>query len=332
MSVKDWFKRLTGATGNSANPEIPKDDRGAEVGGLNFKSAVDAHMRWKVRLEGYINGTNQEDLKVDVVCRDDQCPLGKWIYGQGGQQFGFSETFYEMKVHHAHFHTCAGGVLQAAQAGDKDKAMGLLHHGDYLRASERVKMLLARLFVLVADGKAAIDAHIKWKERLHDYVSGAGGEELKADLVAREQRIRTRAGTEHLLQVWVKRGDLGKTEFAMKSLIASVVWDEARFGLADVGDVDADLVGNAVDVEQVAAIAGDHGVGERDVRSVGQQRDREIAADETEAAGDEDVFTVKTSHAVVHTLSAPMWDAGTIGFSGSRIREWRRSRDRPVHR
>ena len=55
---------------------------------------------------------------------------------------------------------------------------------------------------------------------------------VAADLVAREQHIRTRAGRDHLLQVWVRRGDLDKTEHAMNSLIASVIWDEARFGLA----------------------------------------------------------------------------------------------------
>jgi aminopeptidase N len=49
--------------------------------------------------------------------------------------------------------------------------------------------------------------------------------------VAREQKIRTRAGKDHLLQVYVRRGDLEKTEHAMNSLIASVVWDEARFKL-----------------------------------------------------------------------------------------------------
>jgi aminopeptidase N len=54
---------------------------------------------------------------------------------------------------------------------------------------------------------------------------------VAADLVAREQKVRTRSGKEHLLQVYVKRADLGKTEHAMNSLIASVVWDEARFGL-----------------------------------------------------------------------------------------------------
>jgi len=52
-----------------------------------------------------------------------------------------------------------------------------------------------------------------------------------ADLVAREQRIRARSGKDHLLQVYVRRGDLDKTEHAMNSLVASVAWDEARFGL-----------------------------------------------------------------------------------------------------
>jgi len=50
-------------------------------------------------------------------------------------------------------------------------------------------------------------------------------------LVAREQRIVSRAGKEHLLQVYVRPGDLDKTEHAMNSLMASVAWDEARFGL-----------------------------------------------------------------------------------------------------
>ena len=54
---------------------------------------------------------------------------------------------------------------------------------------------------------------------------------VAADLVCREQRIASRSGKEHLLQVYVNRGDLDKTEHAMNSLIASVAWDEARFGL-----------------------------------------------------------------------------------------------------
>jgi aminopeptidase N len=55
---------------------------------------------------------------------------------------------------------------------------------------------------------------------------------VAGNLVAREQRIRTRSGKDHLLQIYVRPGDLEKTEHAMNALVASVVWDEARFGLA----------------------------------------------------------------------------------------------------
>lgn len=54
---------------------------------------------------------------------------------------------------------------------------------------------------------------------------------VAGDLVAREQHVRTRSGQDHLLQVWVRRGDLEKTEHAMNSLVASLIWDETRFGL-----------------------------------------------------------------------------------------------------
>ena len=54
---------------------------------------------------------------------------------------------------------------------------------------------------------------------------------VAGQLVAREQRITTRSGEEHVLQVYVRPGDLDKTEHAMTSLMHSVAWDEARFGL-----------------------------------------------------------------------------------------------------
>ena len=50
-------------------------------------------------------------------------------------------------------------------------------------------------------------------------------------LVSIEERIRTGSGKEKLLQVWVEPHDLDKTRHAMDSLINSIRWDEARFGL-----------------------------------------------------------------------------------------------------
>ncbi len=55
---------------------------------------------------------------------------------------------------------------------------------------------------------------------------------VAGQLVCREQSITSRAGKEHVLQVYVRPGDLEKTEHAMHALMASVAWDEARFGLS----------------------------------------------------------------------------------------------------
>ncbi|MBU0753425.1 MAG: CZB domain-containing protein [Gammaproteobacteria bacterium] len=155
MGLMDWFKKIAGGTeaSGAADGAAPADGQTAEVGGLNFMTAIDAHMKWKTRLENYINGTSQEDLKVEVISRDDQCPLGKWIYGSGSESYGAIQTFGDMKAMHAHFHTCAGQVLTTAQQGRKDEALRMLDHGDYVRASERVKMQLARLYVQISDRK-----------------------------------------------------------------------------------------------------------------------------------------------------------------------------------
>ena len=99
-----------------------------------------------------------------------------------------------------------------------------------MRASKAAYPVLLSNGNLVEQGDLDNGRHVaKWHDPFPkpSYLFAMVG----ADLVAREQNIRTRAGKDHLLQVWVRRGDLDKTEHAMNSLIASVVWDEARFGL-----------------------------------------------------------------------------------------------------
>src|SRR6185295_15340971 len=58
--------------------------------------------------------------------------------------------------------------------------------------------------------------------------------------------------------------------------------------LADVGDVHPHAIGDAVDVEQVAAVVGDERVDEQDVGAEVDETARQVAGDEAEAAGDHD--------------------------------------------
>ena len=99
-----------------------------------------------------------------------------------------------------------------------------------LRANKRAYPVLLSNGNLVEQGELENGRHFaKWHDPFPkpSYLFAL----VAADLVAREQHIRSRSGKDHLLQVYVRRGDLDKTEHAMSSLVASVVWDEARFGL-----------------------------------------------------------------------------------------------------
>lgn len=150
MGLMDWIK------GKRSDAPASAEDRqkqaGAELAGLNFKKAIDAHMKWKIRLESCLTDGNKENLEVPVVASDSQCMLGKWIYSEGEATFGHLPEFREMKEEHARFHTYAGEVLHCCLSGDTAGASQKLQHGGaYGRSSEKVKRHLARLFVHAAN-------------------------------------------------------------------------------------------------------------------------------------------------------------------------------------
>ena len=120
------------------------NDSPAQDSQFNFMEAIEAHMRWKTRLQEYVNGTNDEPLDAKVVESDDRCVLGKWIYGPGETKYRSSPLFQELVQKHALFHQCVGAVVKATDAGSKDKAMRILTEGDYLKASQMVTTALAR--------------------------------------------------------------------------------------------------------------------------------------------------------------------------------------------
>jgi len=145
MGIFDWWKKAE--SDHLINEdEIVFEAGKEEVAGLNFKTAIDAHIRWKMRLGAVIEGASDEVLDPAVIGRDDECALGKWIHGEGGQAFSDSIRFSELHDAHADFHQCAARVLVAAQSGDTIHAKHLLLTGEYPRASLIVTSTLAKLY------------------------------------------------------------------------------------------------------------------------------------------------------------------------------------------
>ncbi|MGB8517809.1 MAG: CZB domain-containing protein [Gallionella sp.] len=139
-----WWKSIFGS--NDKETQAIKDDAKEEVGGLNFKTAIEAHIKWKLRLQGVIDGTGTEALDPNVVAQDNQCALGKWIYGQGGSNYGNHPEFKELVAAHAHFHKCAGHTLDLALEGKADEARAQIDGGDFAKASLTTSRHLMRLW------------------------------------------------------------------------------------------------------------------------------------------------------------------------------------------
>ncbi|MFM6929978.1 MAG: methyl-accepting chemotaxis protein [Bdellovibrio sp.] len=103
-----------------------RDKHNAEV--INFNEAIQAHLKWKGRLKNFVNHVGNEDLKSTHVCQDNNCALGKWIYGPG-TQFNSFAAYKHLKDNHASFHKAAAEVVKSMETGNPAQAKSLLVDG-----------------------------------------------------------------------------------------------------------------------------------------------------------------------------------------------------------
>ncbi len=103
---------------------------------MNFLEMISAHVRWKQRLLTYIQDKS-EALDPAVIGRDDQCRLGKWIYGEG-KAYTQANHFEKVRTEHADFHKHAAAVVTFVNRGDRDMASEVLN-GEYARTSNNLK-------------------------------------------------------------------------------------------------------------------------------------------------------------------------------------------------
>jgi hypothetical protein len=111
---------------------------------INIMEAINAHIKWKIRLDKYVEGTSEEKLDSTVICRDDQCVLGKWIHGPAEEHFQGDDGLKMLREDHAQFHVIAGKIVASVQANDKVAAEKLLR-GEYMNASRKVVRDLTEL-------------------------------------------------------------------------------------------------------------------------------------------------------------------------------------------
>jgi Chemoreceptor zinc-binding domain len=91
-----------------------------------------------------LEGISEEKLDSKVVCQDNQCKLGKWIYGAAMEHFHDDESLCNLREEHAKFHSYAGRIVDHIHKNDKAAALELLE-GDYKYTSRKVVFALSEL-------------------------------------------------------------------------------------------------------------------------------------------------------------------------------------------
>jgi hypothetical protein len=92
-----------------------------------ISKGIGAHGMWKQRLVSAIS-TGQSEWTPAIVCQDNQCEFGKWLYSCSAQEKA-SPHFNEVKKLHAQFHSEAAEVLKMALAGQKSEATQAIDNG-----------------------------------------------------------------------------------------------------------------------------------------------------------------------------------------------------------
>ena len=165
----DFLKWLRRASAESPVPFVGTDEenttilpgRAAKAIDLDAIEAIEAHMRWKARLESRLFSDQQDVIQADNIFRDNRSTLGRWLYGRGSERFGTLETFADLRRYNAEFHRHAGQAVMAFNAGRKEEAIRIATVGEYVRASSRIRQTLVRLFAEVEERDRQADDRLR---------------------------------------------------------------------------------------------------------------------------------------------------------------------------
>ena len=116
---------------------------------MNFDEAILSHSQWRIRLQSVIAGTSKEQLDPAVVCLDDKCALGQWIYGEARIYVNLPE-YDALRSSHAEFHKSAAQVLRLSTAGKLAEATAIMKNGAFQEASLRTISAIRKLRLKIA--------------------------------------------------------------------------------------------------------------------------------------------------------------------------------------
>ena len=97
---------------------------------MHYWSPFRAHAEWMAELREFIYGNGT--LESERVASDDQCELGRWLYGEGTRYRHLAEYDNALQIHAA-LHRHAAQVVDLVRIGRRTEAAAHVAPGGKLR-------------------------------------------------------------------------------------------------------------------------------------------------------------------------------------------------------
>lgn len=111
---------------------------------MDFDQAIKAHAEWKLKLSNYIRKPDRS-INAANIAMDNQCMLGKWLYGDG-IKFAHLPEYQKLKEIHAKFHKAASSIIQKADSGVNVKEeIALGTDSEYTKTSTEITLLIMNM-------------------------------------------------------------------------------------------------------------------------------------------------------------------------------------------
>lgn len=113
---------------------------------MDLCNAIQKHAEWKFKFRNAIHAN--ETLDAAAISKDNNCEVGKWLYGEAKTLYGRRPIHAKCLAAHAAFHVEAGKVAVAVNAKKVDETERMLSAGSgFSEASKKVGVALIELKV-----------------------------------------------------------------------------------------------------------------------------------------------------------------------------------------
>ena len=114
---------------------------GSSFKALDLSKAKTAHLAWKARLRGFLDG--KESLSQKEAVSHKHCVLGKWYYAEGLEQFGHLKEMKDIELPHEEMHAIIKEIITLKEKGNIQEAEAIYQEVGPL--SEKIVSLLSQI-------------------------------------------------------------------------------------------------------------------------------------------------------------------------------------------